>query len=314
MRKIKWLVQDVGLSIQNTHQEFLTLQKLNFSYAGFGLIPFTERITNLENVLADPEEGFIIRGGTKILTLLEKLSSLRDCAPELSEYQLSYSGQYLQQLKSAIFYNEKNFDQYYYSSLGLPLLNERATYCEIEDNLHRTWNYPVFMKPSLDQKSFTAAIVPPGMSVLQCIESQPHQSSYIKEKICVAPVREISREYRFFVVCSQVITGSLYKCGSQVVTSPEIPQDILECARSYARLYCPHDVFTMDLCVCDKGIKIVEYNCWNASGLYKTDVNKIFLAVQDYKLEALRKLKFKSDVHEPGGSRTISTFKSAGAS
>ena len=48
----------------------------------------------------------------------------------------------------------------------------------------------------------------------------------------------------------------------------------------------------MDLADTPEGIKIIEYNCWNASGLYKTNIPKIFNTVQDFQIDKL-KYKFK---------------------
>ena len=49
----------------------------------------------------------------------------------------------------------------------------------------------------------------------------------------------------------------------------------------------------MDLADTKEGIKIVEYNSWNASGLYKTNIPKIFNAVQEFKEYQINTKKFK---------------------
>ena len=49
----------------------------------------------------------------------------------------------------------------------------------------------------------------------------------------------------------------------------------------------------MDLAETPEGISIVEYNCWNASGLYKTNIAKIFDAVDKYKKKPKNTQKMK---------------------
>lgn len=56
----------------------------------------------------------------------------------------------------------------------------------------------------------------------------------------------------------------------------------MDIAKSYAQLYQPHDIFTMDLAETPEGVKIVEYNCWNGSGLYHCDKVLLFSCVQDF--------------------------------
>ena len=43
------------------------------------------------------------------------------------------------------------------------------------------------------------------------------------------------------------------------------------------------DYYVIDLCETDDGIEIVEYNCWNASGFYKTDIKKILSRITELK-------------------------------
>jgi hypothetical protein len=56
----------------------------------------------------------------------------------------------------------------------------------------------------------------------------------------------------------------------------------MSAAIEFAQMYQPHSVFTMDLAETPAGIRIVEYNCWNASRMYAADVAKVFYAVHDF--------------------------------
>lgn len=291
--KVKWLVQDVGVSMSLIQETFETLQKMQLPFSNFGVIEHTKEITNLENVLRDPDEHFIIRGGTKILSLLDGMTSLKEANIFLTDEQLKHEDIYKQRLKDGIFYDEKSFDQAYYGSLDLPLLNDKASLYPIKDNLDLKFDSNVFIKPSKDQKAFTAGILESGQTIKDFIHAQKYQKTYIEETAIIAPCKIITAEYRFFVVDKEVITGSMYRFANKGVLSEIIPKNIMDAAKEYAQLYQPHDVFTMDLAETPTGISIVEYNCWNASGLYKTNIAKIFDAVDEYKKKPKPVLKIK---------------------
>ena len=290
---ITWLVQNVGFSTTNLDLTEETLNRLDIPYQLFGISKLINYVINLENILKNPDEQFIIRGGTSLLSLLSKIDNLKEINPNLSEEQLIYSQQYISNLKNGIFYDEKNFDQSFYGSLNLPLLNNDCQNLPIKDFLNQSFDKDVFIKPSRDQKAFNAGILEKGYTIKDFIFSQIHEAFYIDEIAIIAPLKEIYSEYRFFVVNQDVITGSQYRLNNQLFVSEYIPDNILQAAKEYAKLYQPHDIFTMDLADTKEGIKIVEYNCWNASGLYKTNIPKIFNAVQEFKEYQINTKKFK---------------------
>lgn len=279
--KIKWLVQDIGKTIM-LKDNFGTLQKMGASYESFGLIEGTLLISNLENILTDLEEHYIIRGGTKILHLLESYSNIEDFCPYLNEFQLEHKDLFFHKLKSAIFYDPISFDQAYYSQLDLPLLNKEAFFLPIKDNKQTSFSVPYFLKPSKDLKTFIPGILVPGQTIQEFIENSQHLKDYDHELALLSTVKEINKEYRFFIVNKKVITGSQYKNGDRVEHNAYIPSQIMNIAQKYAQLYQPHEIFTMDLADTPEGVKIVEYNCWNGSGLYHCDKVSLFTTVESF--------------------------------
>lgn len=289
---IKWLVQNVGFSKTNLDLTEETLTRMSLPYDVFGISRLINYVINLENILTNPEEKFIIRGGTSLLSLLNKITDLNEINPNMSEKKLQISDIYINNLKEGIFYNEESFDQNYYGKLDLPLLNNKSQNLLIKDNLNASFDRPVFIKPSRDQKAFNAGILEPGYTIKDFIFSQLHESFYIEETAIVAPVKSIYAEYRFFVVDKEIITCSQYRNSHSLFVSDIVPESIQEAAKEYAKLYQPHDIFTMDLADTPEGIKIIEYNCWNASGLYQTNVSKIFNVVHEF-IEAKNKPNHK---------------------
>lgn len=280
--KIKWLVQKEGFSMANREDAIAALERFGFAYAGFGILPSSAKVLNLEHILADPDEKFIVRGGTRLHTLLKAATDLAELAGQVSADQARHGARYLDQLRKGVFYDEQKFDQAYYAGLGLPLLNSDATMYPIAGNLTRAFERDKFIKPSKDEKAFDAGILAAGETIEAFIARQPQARNWHGETAVVASCKAIIAEYRFFVVQGEVVTGSMYRFAGKANFNANIPGAILAAANEFAQMYHPHAVFTMDLAETPDGIRIIEYNCWNASRLYAADVGRIFHAVQDF--------------------------------
>lgn len=285
---IKWLLQDSGKTVM-LQDNFGTVRQMGSNHIGFGLIEGKAEIINLENILTDIDETYIMRGGTKILHLLSSYDDLEQLCPHLTDYQKENKEIFLDKLKKSIFYNSNTFDQYYYSKLDLPLLNRDSKFFPIAENLNTSFETPCFIKPSQDLKTFLPGILAVGQTIENFILNTSHLAQYDHEMALIAPVKEILYEYRFFVVNKQVITGSQYKNHDKVQYDTFIPEHILKAAEQYSQLYQPHDIYTMDLAQTKNSIDIVEYNCWNGSGLYHSDKLKIFKTVESYIEQSLTK-------------------------
>lgn len=282
--KIKWIIQDVNMRFSRLNDMVDALDALNYEYINFGIIPFTKSITNLENIL-EKDTIYIALSGVKLLTLLQENNSLKDYCEFLSEDQINNNDYYVEKLKNSVFYDIQKFDQSHYGKLGLPLLNDDAKYITIKDNLNLSFDTPKFVKPAKDLKAFNGGILEAGETFEHFIKNQLHQAFYIDENMVVADLKQIFGEYRFFIVNKEVVSFSQYKLGQRVVSSPVVPSFIIEKAKEYAKLYQPADIFTLDLADTDQGVKIVEYNCFNASGSYACDLIKTYKTINDYILK-----------------------------
>jgi len=281
--KTKWLIQSSGFNQSNVLEIYKTLKRLSIDVSDFGLIPFTNTITNLENIL-EPDTKFIMKSGTKILTILNSINKIEESNDFLSENQKSLSKYYINKLKCSIDYDLKKFDQEYYSKLNLPLLNNNAIYKKYKDSQNKIYKKDMFIKPSKELKAFNGGILKKGTSVKEFILKNTHQSYYVDETIIISELQYISKEYRFFIIEDKVIIGSQYIVNGIVKIDNFIPNYILNIAKEYAKLYKPANIFVMDLAETKTGIKIVEYNCWNASGIYNCNAQKLFNEINEYKM------------------------------
>lgn len=278
---IKWLIQ--YSSVSDTHLQSV-VEQVKFSGAQhdfFGVIPFCNDITGLENAL-EKDFYYIFHSSVKVLDIFEHCTSILDLNNDLLPWQKEMAGELLKRLKLGIFHDKKAFDQSFYGTMNLPLLNNDSEIKLCRDVLHQFYDEDLFIKPSSDTKAFDAGIIEAGKTIKEHIESQFHREDYKNELILLSPLKEIDAEYRFFVVNNEVVSGSSYRINGQLKSSPNVPKNVWEKAVEYSKLYQPHDVFTLDLCEVGNDIKIVEYNCFNCSGIYATEYEKVINKVEHF--------------------------------
>lgn len=290
MKKVKWLLQSSGVK-RNLHNEIWFSQ--NTDLIDFGLISFTNEITNISTIYQDwldnNDRAYIIRGSTKILKILPT-DALMDNIEQLKSYNelnnQSYT-EFFSALKNSLFYDHEKFDQAYYLNLDLPLLNKGAISVGANEARQMQFTENKFVKPTSDGKAFLAGILIPGQTIEQMILSKSHHQTVWDENVLIAPPKVVLKEWRFFVLNGEVITGSQY-CENHEGKVEELDSsqdhiNALACAKEYAKLYQPSELFTLDICLEEnKEWSIVEYNCFNCSGLYKANLPILKNVVEDF--------------------------------
>lgn len=276
-----WLIQTSGFITNHINQTVDTLKDLNYEFEDFGVIPYDNKVSNLNNILRDDTQ-YIVRCGVYLLEILDNLDNLTDCATYIDPQ--NNKPEYMTALKNSLDWDEKKFDQAVYKDFDLPLLNSDAEYLTYSEAKDLKFENDMFLKPSRDLKSFCGGIMEKGLSVDEFIKGNNYRKGFEKETLIISKLQTIYTEYRFFIIDSKVITGSMYKRGQEVVFDSYIPPLMMKKAIEYAKLFAPAEIFVMDLAETDKGIVIVEYNCWNCSGLYDVDTHKLFTAVNEFKI------------------------------
>ncbi len=285
MKKIKWLIQDVGIRSNQLHRKFDALSYMNEEFSNIGVIAKKNYISGIEDIFEDKNTIYILLSGTKALTLIDNANNIKELSYFVDDYKDKELDVCIDDLKKGMFYDNKKFDQEYYKDLGLPLLNDESIYIPIKDNLNTKFTEDKFIKPSQDLKAFTGGILKAGCTIEEFIKNRDRQPFFIEENAIIAPVKNIVNEYRFFIVNQKVSSYSSYVINGKPQETMYIHEHIIEKAEEYCKLYQPHDIFTMDLALLDNGeVKIVEYNCFNISGVYLCDMVKTFTEIKEYML------------------------------
>lgn len=181
-----------------------------------------------------------------------------------------------------VWMNE-NFDQSRWGWAG-HLLNCDAVIATVADAV--PMYEPFFVRPANDDKSFAGQLMDWDEfadwrgKIMSQPESERIGTLCPDTRIVIARPKVILREYRFFVVDGEVVTGSLYKIGDTVRSSPDVDPDIMRYARDRVDQWRPDRAFVLDVALTSDGPRVIEANCLNAAGFYACDVQKIVMAVE----------------------------------
>jgi len=114
----------------------------------------------------------------------------------------------------------------------------------------------------------------------------------------VCPVKEIYSEYRYWIVDNKIVTKSMYKRGRTIHYSNDIDRRFdtfvssLTCGPFSVDYWRPHDAYCIDVCDTPDGIKVVEINTVNSSGLYAANMTDLVMALDYFgNIEYKRKYK-----------------------
>lgn len=103
--------------------------------------------------------------------------------------------------------------------------------------------------------------------------------------VMVSPVHEIYREWRTWIVDSEVVTASLYKEAGRSKLSPHVDERIFKFVQSFlgGGRWEPARAYVIDVAETEKGLSIIEVNNLNAAGWYAADVQKLVMAIEAMK-------------------------------
>lgn len=101
--------------------------------------------------------------------------------------------------------------------------------------------------------------------------------------IVVAPVRNITREWRYVVVNHKVVAGSAYQAATRTAL-PDKPdgQSWVYASEIARELQPPDPVYIMDICEADGDLWLLELNPFSGADLYACDGDAIVNAISGF--------------------------------
>jgi hypothetical protein len=140
------------------------------------------------------------------------------------------------------------------------------------DYLNKNKDKVFFVRPDLDLKIFSGAVAI-GVNAASLIIKTNAKDEV---KFLIAKPQKIDAEYRWFIVNRRAVSGACYKLNGESCAIQIVSQQQKEAAQKLADKWLPNDCCVMDLCLVENELKVIEFNCINASGFYGHDVDLIF--------------------------------------
>lgn len=141
---------------------------------------------------------------------------------------------------------------------------------------------PIFIRPNGDFKDFSGSLV--DRQGLQKFVKSVQEGGFTFDDtldVFIAPAKNLFEEYRMFIVDGKVVSSSKYRLRTILDKKPNSPSEVVDFANRMAKIWNPEKAFVMDVCKTDEGeLKVLELNCFNASGVYAAPLLPVIQAVE----------------------------------
>lgn len=261
---ITWIVQDNLGSTSFTADEIKkACQNEGQTYLPIQVIPFSNELPEIPKI----DGKFVLYGRTTLM---------------LNAFANDF-------WKQGLFFTPELFTpECYKKHYGEMMLNCDAfvikfrDVCEIRDGQLNPMpmESKFFVRPNDDLKLF-----PSGVYTLNDLNEMMNNATEdltepvnLNTEISISSVKNINREWRLIMVDGRFITGSQYLPQMASV----VPTEVIEIAETAATIWTPAPVFVMDVADDGGNFKIIECNCFNGSGFYKSNLDLVIRTVSKY--------------------------------
>lgn len=226
-----------------------------------GVIPFSHEITSDDPLVG---KDFIPYGST-LLTML----TMRDSQNWRGNYFIPET------FRAEAWLANRN-----------DMLNEG--FCTIEEAINflklMDSDEEYFTRPCEDLKQYSGQVMKAGelhdwlLDACECASSGSYKLEF-DTKIQICKPKNIQAEWRWFIVDSKVVSGSMYRFRGILDKREELDIAVIAEAQMFADIWLPHRNCVMDLALVDGAMKVIEFNTINSSGFYDHNVEKIICAL-----------------------------------
>jgi len=249
--KMKWIVQDNLFNEDGYVRLINALDRLEQDYEIVKVVPFAHEI--IPDMDFDLDKKVLIMGSDSLIKAAQK----KNWWP-------------------GAFTNENFHHSVWKRELGDVLLNHDASVVRFEDVVPPEEDKSFFIRPAFDFKIFAGTVITPESFISWRDKAVAYGDTLNADtEVVVAPYREILQEYRFFVVNGMIVAESSYKIGNRVISNDAVDWDVGLFAVMVNARWQPAYAYVMDVARTKDGLKVIEYNCINASGFYACDCLKI---------------------------------------
>ena len=101
-------------------------------------------------------------------------------------------------------------------------------------------------------------------------------------EIQVCSLKNIQKEFRFWIVGGEIITSSLYRMGCFINYSDVVDEGATEFCKEMIKIFQLAEAFVMDICLTEGEWKIIEVGCLNCCGWYRANIPKVLMSLEDH--------------------------------
>jgi hypothetical protein len=238
-----------------------TLREQGIPFVDVSVIPFTHDFVTPIDHITDPK--LIPYGSTSLI----KTAMLR-----------GWSGTY---------FDEATFRADVWNQHRTDMLNQDAVCMTIKEAAEVFATKPeddvYFIRPIMDLKQFSGTVTD-CKEIARWMSSVESGNFVFGEDtiVAISPPKEIQMEWRHFVVNRRVVTSASYRFKGMLLTRREEDPAVIAEAQALADKWLPHETCVMDIALTPNGMKVIEFNCLNGSGIYYHDVRALVKAVTEY--------------------------------
>lgn len=261
---MNWVIQS-NLINKEDHDKIRDIcVKQGYGHESITVVPFSDNIPEIDN-----KKPTVFYGATNFINNIYKSGRWRPGA----------------------FFNEENFTvKSYVEHYGRHMISFPCLFTTIGEFAasHQPMDKLFFIRPIKDLKEFPGDVMEfnnlvrweRNIRYLPGCDNNPTLTT--NTEIMVSEPWGISHEWRLFIVNGRVSSGSHYRSHMQLETRYELPERVVNFVEAMCKIWTPADVFVMDIGESLETLYIVECNCFNSSGFYKADVEKIVVDVSEF--------------------------------
>jgi len=279
--EVKWILQTNIFRERCIERMIETFERQNILYEPIEIIPFSDELPKIK-----PHNGPIVAYGTT--TLLRSIDREKCWYPGMwydnttfkpSVWGIRFKNDWLNNKSKFFFLSE---------------------FENIKDEFLK--HGQLFIRPNSDLKLFNGDVFDfyefekwyENLEIR--IESCAYKNLDKNAEISTAPVHNILSEWRYVICNKKVIAGSKYRYRGRLYQSSK-PEDMDEGANLLTKNIADNRwqlsrVYVVDICKTKNDYKIIEFNTFNASGLYDCDIMSV---VHDVTKQAERQWKNKNN-------------------
>lgn len=256
---INWILQKNLTKPEILNRIKNSLSKINESWEEIEVIPFSENLPEIKNKSSKK----VIYGSTTFM-----LNAFKD-----------------ERYKDGVFYNPIKFQmKNYVQQWGRHVLNSSGQLIkfgeinELKSLDSKKW----FLRPNHDGKEFSGRVDTFEKLKLwsQKIIDLNLSDFNSETQIWISEPKEIKKEWRLFIVDDEIISTSKYmENGVLNQSDVDIPPPMIKFTQARIEEYRLANIYVMDVAEVSDGFKIIECNCFNGTGFYHHDIEKIVTAI-----------------------------------